>query len=81
MNTHDDGGPAFPVSADVNPDGNQSGLRIRDYFAAAALQGWMATYVGDRDNHPGQDPFWANNVAKDCYAMADAMIAARKEAR
>jgi len=28
-----DGGPAFPVPANVNPDGAQSGMTLRDWFA------------------------------------------------
>ena len=33
---------AFPVASDVNPDGNQSGMRLLEYFAARALQGILS---------------------------------------
>ncbi len=32
----DDGGPAFPVHRDLNPDGYQAGVRVWDYYAAHA---------------------------------------------
>ena len=46
------------------------GLSIRDYFAAAALQGLIF------HNHYGAG--WGENIAKGSYEYADAMLAARK---
>ena len=79
-----DGGCAFPCHRDVNPDGNQSGMTLRDYFAAKAMQGWMATY-GDTAVHPcsvehpgvGKQKEYAEEIARCSYAIADAMLAAR----
>jgi hypothetical protein len=48
------------------------GMTLRDYFAGQALAGYMAS-----DERPSM---WAG-VAQDCYRVADAMIAARKEER
>jgi len=46
------------------------GLKLRDYFAAAALPSIYTAGVGDLSEH---------EIAADCYSMADAMLAARKE--
>jgi hypothetical protein len=57
-----DGGPAFP------DDRWQAGMTLRDYFAAAALQGIVA-YVGGKN--------WDDD-AKNAFKAADAMIKARE---
>ena len=84
-NQINDGGPAFPISPtsvtmEPNPNGvgmlathhgMKSGVTIRDYFAAAALQGLMASI------QPNQ--IWScEDVAVTCHRMADAMIKARE---
>jgi hypothetical protein len=56
----------------------QGGLSLRDYFAAAALQGWLASWPEQGSPHPSDNDN-ALNVAKLSYKMADAMLAARKE--
>jgi hypothetical protein len=56
----------------------QGGMTLRDYFAAAALQGWLASWPEQGTPHP-VDNDNALNVAKLSYRMADAMLAARKE--
>jgi hypothetical protein len=72
-----DGGPAFPVSWDM--DGAtvaMPGMTLRDWFAGQALAGWLASSPGN-ERHPvvtGQDDV----VAGHAYAMADAMLAARE---
>lgn len=62
-----------------------TGLTLRDYFAAAALQGWLASFP-DHCVHPA-DPDHPNASRRDAmlslhancaYALADAMIAARE---
>ena len=76
----DDGGPAFPrvVTELVNDvDLNENfpetysvgGMSLRDYFAAKAMQGHLA--------HGAEYATW-QAFAEDAYAMADAMLAARK---
>lgn len=80
-----DGGPAFPYSwvndGDMNnsaPDGavvppggvrDLPGMSLRDYFAAAALQGLLASEAG------GEVDYNPTNAAARAYLMADAMIA------
>ena len=57
-----------------------TGMTLRDYFAAAALQGWLATY-GEDTPHPGLDETngkaYMKSIAECSYEMADAMLAAR----
>lgn len=68
-----DGGPAFPVPTG---SGFVEGMTLRDYFAAHALKGFLASGMdweeadGPDDNYPV--------LAKHAYAMADAMLAARE---
>lgn len=63
-----DGGPAFPLQ-----DESFGGMSLRDYFAAAALQGWMASYPSDQTC----DGILGNDNAALAYRMADAMLAER----
>ena len=75
-----DGGPAFPTVATATTHGfyadgqpcmthygSRSGISVRDYFAAAALQ--KASI--------GLNPS-ADEIAKLAYYMADAMLKARE---
>lgn len=48
---------------------NQGGMTLRDYFAAKALQGMLAT-----SNRPQSDE---HMFARDAYTVADAMLAER----
>lgn len=60
--------PAFPVTA-----GQQvyaTGMTLRDWFAGQALAGICA--------NPDWHPTDVQSVARDAYAHADAMIAARE---
>lgn len=75
----DDGGPAFPVAGHcVDASGaycgdvvNSKGLSLRDWFAGQALRGQA---------HRLASPWEHRDIlAKDCYDIADAMLAARKE--
>ena len=64
-----DGGQAFPRAVqfdDAFISGH--GMTLRDYFAAAALQGILANGGGSWDEHD----------AKHAYLCADAMIKARE---
>lgn len=75
MNTKtNDGGPAFPtyhhdILPEIGPHVREtlSGMTLRDYFAAAALQGMLAYYHG-------YGSFYAAGTA---YQYADAMLAER----
>ena len=59
--------PAFPRP--YSPSTNaQEGMKLRDYFAAKAMQGLLAS-----DVYAPKDKF-----AENAYAMADAMMKARE---
>jgi hypothetical protein len=61
------GGPAFPTPAH---NLQNDGMTLRDYFAAKAMQGVLASLPeGDDFNERGCD--W-------CYKVADAMLKARE---
>ena len=57
------GGPAFPVT-----NWDSSGMTLRDYFAATALQKWW--YIAGNEK--------ADAIAHGCYQYADAMLRARE---
>jgi hypothetical protein len=67
MNDIKDGGPAFSIASDTI--GHWSGMTLRDYFAAKAMQGLMASNV-----RASLEAF-----ANQAYKMADAMLKAREE--
>ena len=72
MSTPNDGGQAYPVTVGHAVIGK--GMTLRDYFAAAALQGMLAS------SSPGQ--FSEADYAGAAYAQADAMLSERtKEAK
>jgi len=73
--------PAFPTNQYANgisPSGFDTGMTLRDYFAAKAMQVILQSqyedgiYVGDKDNISEQV------CANSAYIMADAMLAARE---
>ena len=67
-----DGGPAFPGLTYVSWNGqkNPEGISMRDYFAAAALQGLLA------DGHGNA---WCNETCSaKAFKIADAMIKAKE---
>jgi hypothetical protein len=64
-----DGGPAFPRTGADGHTSPQSGMTIRDYFAAAALQGFLAYDGGGKS---------CLQDAELAYQAADAMIRARE---
>jgi hypothetical protein len=75
--TTNDGGPAYPCESYVLKNGKPvteaaQGMTLRDYFAAQALS--------SRAGKLEHGVMYASDVATDCYYIADAMLAARKEA-
>ena len=58
------GGPAFP-----RQPGGDTGMTLRDYFAAAALTGIIAK---------GEDEMYPGFRASEAYALADAMLKERE---
>jgi hypothetical protein len=65
-----DGGPAFPRTGSVSPIdlAPQSGMSLRDYFAAAALQALIALDYHDLDT-----------PAERAYRYADRMLEEREK--
>ena len=75
--TPNDGGPAFPCEEQNMTSFSgcpvtiqHSGMTLRDYFAAAALQGMLA------DTQFNEPPFESSRIA---YKYADAMLAERNK--
>ena len=67
----DNSTPAFPYKCE---DGTEYlGMTLRDYFAGQALVGILSAIA----NEPMENPM-GSFIAKDCYAIADRMLAARK---
>lgn len=62
----------FPSAGAFDGQGASPGLSLRDYFAAAALQGLLAHQGADGSE--GQQ----RKLAALAYASADALLAARK---
>ena len=76
MNNTNTGGPAFPSPTDEMLD--NEGMTLRDYFAAQALTGaqiWDAVLNGKESTQFAGN---VNNLAEVAYAVADAMLKARK---
>ena len=68
----EDGGPAFPLTADT---ACFKGMTLRDYFAGQALAGYIA--------HLGAQGHAASRFTEECameaYRFADAMLAERSK--
>ena len=76
-----DGGPAFPATSwtkDGDFLGENQGMSLRDYFAAKAMQGFMAGHIA----YYGHENYWKpSDMAGDAYQIADAMLAERDKER
>jgi len=65
------GGPAFPTG---NFEHRAEGMTLRDYFAAKAMQGLIASPRGTPNGADATDTYYAEMA----YIMADAMLAERE---
>jgi hypothetical protein len=76
MSNTNTGGPAFPQT-EVDRDGvtitHHSGMTLRDYFAAKAMQSVWKDIPEDANRQQALD-----YLGKCCYEMADAMLKARE---
>jgi hypothetical protein len=52
----------------------EDGMNLRDYFAAKAMQ----SLINEKYWHDPKGGIHQISIAEDCYAMADAMMEARK---
>lgn len=69
----ENGGPAFPSSMDITFGDyrvpGHSGMTLRDYFAAKAMQGFVSVDSG-----------WSSlYIVAEAYKLADAMLKERSE--
>lgn len=67
------GGPAFPELGNVGYNSewqNESGMTLRDYFAAKAIQGMLS--------NPEWNHWSTEQHAEYAYGVADAMLKARE---
>lgn len=87
MSAHNDGGPEFPGKLPIYGEVADEfayfgGMTLRDYFAAKAMQGFLAEAANPRFGSSAEPPNAAHwpGFASDAYALADAMLAARGEA-
>lgn len=76
MSEFTDGGRAFPFVQWRSPDGmmaisTSDGMSLRDYFAAKAMSGWLASFGPE-------DAVKEAALAAFAYKIADAMLAARE---
>jgi len=76
------GGPAFPGADPKDFPGIQGGMTLRDYFAAKAMAAILGHNAqpyektsGGHGNVPAIHPV---DLAKECYRIAEAMIAERE---
>lgn len=87
MNKIDDGGPAFPMPSGPEPRVNEvthfnEGMTLRDYFAAAAMQGMLASHAlnnmhnGELEDHADA---YLMRISDTAMRVADAMLEARKQ--
>lgn len=98
MSEKDNGGPAFPIPAAEHSQGGhfqEYGMSLRDYFAAAALTGFLADgsqrLVNEAVVASPEGKLIADTqalarivngeIAKGCYALADAMLAVGSKTR
>jgi hypothetical protein len=83
MKQINNGGPAFPVIPPCDIEGAiasgfpypDSGMTLRDYFAAKAMQSLVASWQNAHDVTYER----LNATAEGSYMLADAMLAARQQ--
>jgi hypothetical protein len=76
MSNTNNGGPAFPG---VDEEGDAyNGMTLRDYFAAKAMQGWIASFAPTTPVECAIEN--SISTARMAYAIADAMLKVRGDA-
>ncbi|QDX22156.1 hypothetical protein FP568_13405 [Pandoraea pnomenusa] len=74
MSEINNGGPAFPCEYEGSTRADASGMTLRDYFAAKAMEGLLARqFTKDEKGRPFVE--W---VVEFSFEMADAMLRARE---
>jgi hypothetical protein len=83
----EDGGPAFPdpgraQSGKARLDLPDTGMSLRDYFAASAMAAIISKNPCDADNTPDDRPLvtvFHLELVRGAYAYADAMLVERNK--
>jgi hypothetical protein len=81
MNNTNTGGPAYPAPVTKPLENYYPGMTLRDYFAAKAMEATLGQYdltFFEDDKREKEGKTFALVVAKNAYAMADAMLRARE---
>ena len=73
--TTNTGGPAFPGAT---YDGPFAGMTLRDYFAAKAMEGWVASAPVISGEPMNGSAEMAEQIAGASFVLADAMLKARE---
>jgi hypothetical protein len=73
MSKVEDGWAAFPNESNLHVD-QRTGMSLRDYFAAKAMQGFLSD-----PNVTVRNDMGARLLAKSAFGVADAMLAARSK--
>lgn len=75
MSKKPDGGPAFPLQdwdEHIHATRRDTGMSLRDYFAAKAMQGDLANSTLDWET-----PNFEEGLVRQAYLIADAMLKER----
>lgn len=77
MRNHKDDYPAFWTPMDIDGDGLEKGMTLRDYFAAKAMQSAIAGHLA----HYGHElNYWPpKEISQYAMEVADAMLAEREK--
>lgn len=78
MSERNDGGPAFPLDVNADTSGTVNvGMSLRDYFAAAALQGiCAANVIAPKGMTPSE---CIRMFGRTAYELADALLSERNK--
>jgi hypothetical protein len=75
MNTSETGGPAFPLVAEAHEYVISTGMTLRDYFAAKAMQSLISSCDVSKQGYSTE----LDRRAVQAYLTADAMLKARSQ--
>jgi hypothetical protein len=76
------GGPAFPRVGDNCQSINETGMTLRDYFAAKAMHALYTStydYIFTGRSRTPEHAKLMDELAEDAYQVADSMLKAREQ--
>jgi hypothetical protein len=68
--------PAFPHARAAGDIWSDKGMTLRDYFAAKAMQGYIAAWASHPNFDDGKSAIYS--VSASAYRIADAMLKTRE---